>query len=98
MAYSENEIMTMLEKGSSQLYNEDILQLIESKNDTILRQQAEIERLQTELKTAKTEARKELAERLKNKRKLTLWGIHNYNNLFHFIDNVVKETEEEDEG
>lgn len=44
--YTEDEIMSMLKKGSGQLFNEDIIKLIEIKNDTINRQQAEIERLQ----------------------------------------------------
>jgi hypothetical protein len=41
--------------------------------------------------TIRAEAIKEFAEKLKNKKKLTLWGIHNHNNFFHFIDNLVKE-------
>ena len=46
MRYSEEKIMKMLNKCSVDLSNEDIIELINSKNDLINRQQAKIERLE----------------------------------------------------
>lgn len=96
MRYSEEKIMEMLCKCRVDLSNQDIIELINSKNDLINRLKAENERLTRKtmemaitIETCQADAIKEFEERLKEKAYLNDRRI--YVVLRDDIDDVKKE-------